>query len=91
MKFWIAFGLVGQAMFFFRFLIQWIASERKKQSVIPVSFWFFSIIGGVILLIYSIKRRDPVFIIGQSTGTLIYIRNLILIYRKREEIPNAAR
>ena len=91
MSFWIAFGLVGQAMFFLRFLIQWIASERKKQSVIPVSFWFFSIIGGLILLIYAIQRRDPVFIIGQSTGSLIYIRNIILIYRKRKEIPNAAR
>ncbi|MEK6775781.1 MAG: lipid-A-disaccharide synthase N-terminal domain-containing protein [bacterium] len=91
MSLWIVFGLVGQTMFFLRFLIQWIASERKKQSVIPVSFWFFSIIGGLILLIYAIQRKDPVFIIGQSTGSVIYIRNLVLIYRKRKEIPNAVR
>lgn len=89
MSFWIAFGLFGQSMFFLRFLIQWIASEQKKQSVIPVSFWFFSIIGGLILLIYAIQRKDPVFIIGQSTGSVIYIRNLVLIYKKRKEIPHA--
>lgn len=90
MSFWIAFGLLGQTMFFLRFLIQWIVSERKKQSVIPVQFWFLSIAGSLILLVYAIQRGDPVFIIGQSTGSLIYIRNLVLIYRKEREVPDAA-
>jgi lipid-A-disaccharide synthase-like uncharacterized protein len=88
MSFWIIIGLVGQAMFFLRFLIQWIVSERKKQSVIPIQFWFLSIAGSLILLLYAMHRKDPVFIIGQSTGSLIYIRNLILIYRKERAIPN---
>jgi len=82
-KFWLIFGLLGQAMFFMRFLIQWIASEKQKKSVIPVVFWYFSISGAVVLLIYSIYRRDPVFIIGQSVGFLIYTRNLYFIYRRR--------
>jgi lipid-A-disaccharide synthase-like uncharacterized protein len=90
MSFWIIIGLVGQAMFFLRFLIQWIVSERKKQSVIPIQFWFLSIAGSLILLLYAMHRKDPVFIIGQSTGSLIYIRNLILIYRKERAIPNGA-
>ncbi len=90
MSFWIVLGLVGQAMFFLRFLIQWIVSERKKQSVIPIQFWYLSIAGSLILLTYAIQRKDPVFIIGQSTGTLIYIRNLVLISRKGREIPNGA-
>ncbi len=85
MNFWIVFGLIGQVMFSLRFLVQWIASERKKQSVIPVPFWYLSIAGSLILLIYAIQRKDPVFILGQSTGTLIYARNLILIYRKPQE------
>lgn len=62
-----------------RFFIQWIASERSKRSVIPMAFWFFSLGGGLLLLSYAIFRRDPVFIIGQSTGTFIYLRNLWLI------------
>ena len=82
-KFWLIFGLLGQSMFFMRFLIQWIASEKQKKSVIPVIFWYFSISGAVVLLIYSIYRKDPVFIIGQSVGFLIYARNLYFIYRKR--------
>lgn len=90
MTFWIIFGLTGQAMFFLRFLIQWIVSERRKESVIPIPFWFLSIAGSIFLLIYAIKRKDPVFIIGQSTGTLIYLRNLMLIYRKGRIVPNGA-
>ncbi len=82
-SFWVAFGFVGQFFFFMRFLCQWIVSERKGKSVIPVAFWYFSIIGSLILLTYAIQRRDPVFIVGQSTGTLIYVRNLILIYREK--------
>ena len=83
MEAWIVLGLIGQAMFFFRFLIQWIVSERKKQSVIPVSFWFLSIIGSLILLIYALHRKDSVFIIGQSTGTVIYVRNLMFVYKNK--------
>lgn len=80
-SFWLAFGFLGQALFFLRFFVQWIASERAKRSVVPLSFWYFSIGGAIILLIYSIYRVDPVFMVGQSTGLLIYIRNLILIRR----------
>ena len=79
---WLAIGFCGQAMFFMRFLVQWISSEIKKRSHIPKSFWYFSLLGGLILLIYAIYRRDPVFIIGQSTGAFIYSRNLILIARE---------
>ena len=82
MNAWIVVGLMGQVMFSLRFLIQWIASERQKKSVVPVSFWILSIAGSLILLIYAIQRRDPVFIIGQSTGSVIYLRNLMLIYKK---------
>ena len=81
---WVSLGLLGQLCFFLRFFIQWIASEKKKKSTIPIAFWFFSIAGGAILLIYSIYRKDPVFILGQSTGLLIYSRNLYFIYRKKK-------
>jgi len=79
---WLAIGFLGQAFFSMRFLIQWIASERKKESVIPISFWFFSIGGGLTLLIYAIYRLDPVFILGQGAGLFVYLRNLYLIRRK---------
>ena len=82
MNSWIILGLFAQFLFFMRFLVQWIVSEKKKQSTIPVSFWYFSIAGSVLLLIYSIYRKDIVFILGQSVGSFIYMRNLILIYRK---------
>jgi lipid-A-disaccharide synthase-like uncharacterized protein len=80
---WLGIGFFGQALFFMRFLVQWIASEIKKRSVIPMAFWYFSFFGGLTLLAYAIYRRDPVFIIGQSTGSIIYIRNLQLVYRER--------
>jgi len=79
---WLAIGFLGQAFFSMRFLIQWIASERKKESVIPISFWFFSIGGGLTLLIYAIYRLDPVFILGQGAGLFVYLRNLYLIRSK---------
>jgi len=82
---WIVIGFVGQGLFFGRFLVQWIASERSKRSVVPTAFWFFSIGGGLILLSYAIYRRDPVFIAGQSTGLLIYGRNLWFIFRHRSD------
>jgi lipid-A-disaccharide synthase-like uncharacterized protein len=81
---WILFGFIAQAMFFMRFLVQWIASERAGRSVVPVAFWFFSVVGGSLLLVYAVYRMDPVFIAGQSTGLIIYGRNLWLIYRERE-------
>lgn len=76
---WVLVGLGGQVMFMMRFLVQWIVSEREKRSVIPVSFWWFSIGGAAILLAYAIYRADPVFILGQSLGFFIYSRNLWLI------------
>ncbi len=76
---WLIIGLLGQSLFFSRFLIQWICSEIKKKSHIPISFWYLSIGGSVLLLTYSFYRRDPVFIIGQSVGIVVYVRNLILL------------
>jgi lipid-A-disaccharide synthase-like uncharacterized protein len=88
-RFWLALGFVAQGAFFMRFVVQWIASERKKRSVVPVAFWYFSLVGGALLLAYSIYRKDPVFILGQGLGLVIYTRNLVLISRrpgrKREE------
>lgn len=83
---WIILGFVGQAFFFMRFLIQWIVSEKRGESTIPIAFWYCSIGGSIILLSYAIHRQDPVFILGQSTGSIIYIRNLILISRKNKAI-----
>jgi lipid-A-disaccharide synthase-like uncharacterized protein len=80
---WVMVGLLGQALFSVRFLIQWIVSERRKESVIPMAFWYFSLAGGLVLLAYAVYRQDPVFILGQGTGSFIYIRNLVLIHRKR--------
>jgi lipid-A-disaccharide synthase-like uncharacterized protein len=82
-KLWIGIGLVGQLLFFGRFLVQWIASERAKRSVVPLAFWYFSIFGGSVLLVYAIYRKDPVFILGQAGGLVIYLRNLVLIRRER--------
>ena len=76
---WIVLGFCAQAMFTGRFLIQWIASERARKSVVPVAFWTFSLLGGALLLVYALHRRDPVFIIGQAAGLIIYTRNLVLI------------
>jgi lipid-A-disaccharide synthase-like uncharacterized protein len=78
---WIGTGLLGQLLFSCRFLVQWYASEKRKQSVIPMSFWYFSIGGGLTLLAYAIYRVDPVFIFGQSAGLFIYLRNLALLNR----------
>lgn len=81
--FWLTLGFVGQGLFFMRFFVQWLASERQKRSIIPTAFWYFSILGGVTLLAYAIWRQDPVFILGQSTGLLIYTRNLYFIHHPR--------
>ncbi|MGI6496754.1 MAG: lipid-A-disaccharide synthase N-terminal domain-containing protein [Kiritimatiellia bacterium] len=73
-------GLLGQACFFSRFLVQWVVSEKKKYSVVPTSFWYLSIIGSLLVLIYAVWRRDPIFVLGQSVGLFVYVRNLILIH-----------
>jgi lipid-A-disaccharide synthase-like uncharacterized protein len=82
--FWLIVGFLGQALFSSRFLVQWIASERRRRSFIPNAFWFLSIGGGALLLSYAIHRRDPVFIAGQAFGVLVYVRNLWLIYGRHE-------
>jgi lipid-A-disaccharide synthase-like uncharacterized protein len=86
---WIALGFIAQFAFTMRFLVQWIASERAGRSVVPVAFWFFSIGGGLMLLVYAIKRQDPVFIAGQSLGLVIYARNLMLIFRPKSGAAKA--
>ena len=85
---WLIIGFLGQALFSARFLIQWLASERAKQSVIPVLFWYFSIFGGTTLLIYAIHKQDPVFIVGQGFGLLIYCRNLYFILRAKKSLQD---
>jgi len=76
---WVVLGFVAQGFFTARFLVQWIASERARASVIPISFWFFSIGGGFLLLVYALYRKDPVFIAGQGLGLFVYLRNLYFI------------
>tara|TARA_B100000925_G_C21916279_1_gene433780 strand:+ start:597 stop:893 length:297 start_codon:yes stop_codon:yes gene_type:complete len=78
-------GFFGQGLFASRFIVQWIYSEKKGESSIPLIFWYLSIFGGIGLLIYAISRKDPVIIVGQTFGIFIYLRNLILIYRKKNE------
>jgi len=80
---WLVVGFMGQALFSARFLVQWVSSERRKRSVVPLAFWYFSMAGGATLLAYAIHRMDPVFIVGQFAGLFIYLRNLQLIYRQR--------
>jgi lipid-A-disaccharide synthase-like uncharacterized protein len=81
--FWLAFGIVAQFLFGGRFLVQWIASERAGRSVMPLAFWFFSMAGGVLTLIYGFARHDAVIIIGQVLSLFVYSRNLMLIFRER--------
>ena len=81
---WLIVGFMGQIFFSSRFILQWIYSEISKKSIIPLGFWFFSILGGVTLLIYAIHRKDPVFIMGQATGLLIYARNLYFINKQNK-------
>ena len=78
-------GFIGQGIFASRFIVQWIYSEKKGKSEIPIIFWYLSIFGGLGLLVYAIFRKDPVIILGQSFGIFIYLRNLILIYRNTDE------
>jgi len=82
---WLALGFFAQILFSARFFVQWLASEKAKKSVVPVLFWYLSIAGSGLLLLYAIHRKDPVFILGQSTGIIIYSRNLYFIYREKNE------
>jgi lipid-A-disaccharide synthase-like uncharacterized protein len=85
---WLTIGFVGQGLFSARFLVQWLQSERVKRSVIPLAFWYFSLGGGTALLFYAIHRMDPVFIVGQASGLLIYLRNLYFVLNERQ--PDSA-
>lgn len=90
---WVLFGILGQMLFGSRFLVQWLASERRKESTIPVAFWYLSLLGGVMLFAYAFwYRQDIVFTIGQSAGVFIYVRNLMLIRRPRSggAVPGGA-
>ena len=80
---WVIFGLCAQMAFTGRFLVQWLASEKARKSVMPVAFWYFSLVSGVMLLAYAIHRADPVFILGQGLGVVIYLRNLWLIHMEK--------
>ena len=82
-KTWLVIGFIGQGLFSARFIVQWLKSEKLKKSVIPSAFWYFSVAGGMTLLAYAIHRQDPVFIIGQASGLVIYFRNLQFLWRDR--------
>ena len=81
--FWLAFGIVAQLLFTARFLIQWLVSEKLGKSVIPVAFWFLSMGGGLMLLVYGIVRKEPIIILGQGFAVFIYLRNLMLIFKPK--------
>jgi lipid-A-disaccharide synthase-like uncharacterized protein len=81
---WVVLGFVAQGLFTARFLVQWLASERAGRSVVPLAFWLFSIGGGLLLLLYALYRRDPVFIAGQAFGVFVYLRNLYFVQRERK-------
>src|SRR5437588_7539041 len=87
---WVALGFVAQALFTMRFVVQWVATERARKSVIPVAFWFFSIGGGLLLFGYALSIKDPVFILGQGFGVFVYLRNLHFVYREKRRAQTAA-
>ena len=87
---WIIVGFVAQFMFMMRFILQWIYSERARRSIVPEVFWYFSLLGGALLLAYAIHRTDPVFIAGQSLGLLIYSRNIYFIWREKKRGDTSA-
>ena len=82
---WLAIGFAAQLMFSMRFIVQWIASERARRSIVPEMFWYFSMLGGAMLLAYAIYRADPVFILGQAMGLLIYARNIYFIWTSKRD------
>jgi lipid-A-disaccharide synthase-like uncharacterized protein len=83
--FWLMFGLTAQLLFASRFLVQWISSERAGKGVVPFAFWVLSIGGGLMTLLYGLVKREPVIIFGQGLATIIYVRNIVLIFRERRE------
>lgn len=85
---WLVIGFAGQALFTARFLVQWLASERARKSIVPLAFWYFSLGGGLTLLAYALYKRDPVFIVGQATGTFIYLRNLYFIRKGKFRVED---
>jgi len=87
---WIAIGLTAQLMFSMRFVVQWVATEKARASIIPETFWYFSFAGGLLLLAYAVYRLDPVFILGQATGLVIYSRNIYFIWLGKRP-PRAAK
>jgi lipid-A-disaccharide synthase-like uncharacterized protein len=82
---WTVIGFLGQAMFSARFIVQWLATERARRSIVPLAFWYFSLLGGATLLSYAIYKRDPVFIVGQAAGLVVYLRNLYFIRTGRRQ------
>src|SRR3954470_13487147 len=80
---WVLLGVIAQISFTMRFVVQWLASEKAGRSVVPMAFWWFSISGGLLLFVYALYRRDPVFIVGQGLGVFIYIRNMQLVFKER--------
>ncbi len=90
LTFWLFVGFLGQALFTARFAVQWLVSERKRDSVVPVAFWWLSLLGGGALLAYAISRQDPVIIVGQAMGLLVYVRNLMLVAQAKRQIARRA-
>jgi lipid-A-disaccharide synthase-like uncharacterized protein len=86
---WLGIGLVAQLLFSMRFLVQWVATERARASIVPETFWYFSFFGGILLLAYACYRVDPVFILGQATGLVIYTRNLYFIWLGKRDLSPA--
>ena len=86
---WVVLGFAAQGLFTMRFVVQWLASERAGRSVIPLAFWLFSIGGGLLLLVYALYRKDPVFIAGQAFGVFVYLRNLYFVQRERRAAASA--
>jgi lipid-A-disaccharide synthase-like uncharacterized protein len=84
--FWLVLGFSAQALFFGRWLVQWYATEKKKKSTVPTLFWHLSLWGGLLLLAYAVYRLDPVFIVGQAVGSVIYLRNLYYVQKHKEVI-----
>jgi len=90
LTFWVLVGFLGQALFTARFAVQWLVSERKRDSVVPVAFWWLSLLGGGALLAYAISRQDPVIIVGQAMGLLVYVRNLMLVAQAKRHTARRA-
>ena len=86
---WLTIGLLAQLMFSMRFIVQWIATERARASIVPATFWYFSLFGGVLLLAYACYRVDPVFVMGQAAGLVVYSRNLYFVWLGKQD-PSSA-